>query len=193
MTLPAALLDVYERYREDPAFERMRAPGRLVVAGEGSSQPNVMIVGEAPGATENTAKRPFVGASGKVLRSLILDVAGLQPEEWFITNAVKYWPGPGNPTPDGDLIAAGRSYLRDEWKALGSPPVLIAVGGVARQAMAPDVPSVTQAAGQAFSRPGGTALWVMLHPSYGLRKKEVRPAMEQHWEEFGKWYSREYR
>lgn len=188
-----SLPEIYDGYRMDPAFDHFRKPGVVLVPGEGSSKPRALIVGEAPGATENTHRRPFVGASGCVLRSLITDAAGLRPEEYFITNTVKYWPGPGNRTPDPDEIKASVPYLRQEYAALGSPPVLVAVGAAAFHALRPGHGGILAVAGRLCKVSSGVYLWPMVHPSYGLRKREFRPKMEQHWSEFGEWFRAEYR
>lgn len=179
-----SLLDIYEDYRSDAAFDHLRTAGTILVPGEGSSRPKVLIVGEAPGATENTLRRPFVGASGRVLRSMITDCAMLEPADYFITNTVKYRPA-GNRTPELSEIANSRAYLRREWSALGRPPVLVAVGAVAKAALAPDLPGVLQIAGVPHRRPQGGFVFVMIHPAYGLRNPAMRPLMEEHWTKLG--------
>lgn len=187
-----SLADVYEAYRSDKAFDHLRTPGIVLVPGEGSSRPNVFIVGEAPGAMENTHRRPFVGASGAVLRSLITDTAELRPEQYFITNVVKYRP-PNNRTPEWHEIDASLPYLRKEYAALGAPAVLVAVGGTALMALRPrgETRGILACAGKAIQMPGGKALWPMIHPSYGLRNRNARPLMEEHWNSFGKWMKEE--
>lgn len=50
-----------------------------------------MIVGEAPGATEEQEGRPFVGPAGKMLRNF-LNRAGIDPDEVYLTNMCKYRP-----------------------------------------------------------------------------------------------------
>jgi uracil-DNA glycosylase family 4 len=186
------LADVYEGIRADPAFDHLRTTGIVLVPGEGSSRPKLFIVGEAPGATENTLKRPFVGASGRVLRSLIKDSAELEPQDYFITNAVKYRP-PGNRNPEMEEIQASKPYLRQEYSALGSPPILVAVGGIALQALKPPHMKVgtLSHAGKPQELPGGRTLWPMIHPAYGLRNASARPLMEQHWIDFGIWFREE--
>ena len=187
------LADVYDAYRADPLFDHLRTDSIVLVPGEGSSQPNVLIVGEAPGAMENVHKRPFVGASGQVLRSLIKDSAGLEPHDYFITNVVKYRP-PNNRTPEPEEIAASLPYLRQEFVALGGPAVLVAVGGVAFSAFRPAGVSggILSNAGRPLALAQGRALWPMIHPAYGLRNRDARPAMEAHWEQFGIWYQEEF-
>jgi uracil-DNA glycosylase len=183
------LADIYDAYRGDKAFDHLRTEGIILVPGEGSSRPNVFIVGEAPGAMENTHKRPFVGASGQVLRSLIRDVAGLDPTDYFITNLLKYRP-PGNRNPTAQEFDASLPYLRQEFAALGGPAVMIAVGGFAWAALRPASVSkgILSVAGTPISMPKGRALWPMVHPSYALRNAPFRPTMEKHWNDFGIWY-----
>lgn len=190
------LADIYEAYRADHRFDHLRTTGVVLVPGEGSSRPNVFIVGEAPGAMENVHKRPFVGASGAVLRSLIKDVAGLDPTAYFITNVVKYRP-PNNRTPEPQEVDASLPYLRQEYAALGSPAVLVAVGGTAFDALWPKhwarLGGILRMAGKPQQLPNGKALWPMIHPAYGLRNQLVRPEMEKHWEKFGDWYREEFK
>jgi uracil-DNA glycosylase len=184
------LPDVYESIRGDRAFDHLRTEGIVLVPGEGSSRPKALIVGEAPGALENTQRRPFVGASGRVLRSLIKDTAQLDAADYFITNVVKYRP-PGNRTPEPAEIEAARPYLRQEWSALGRPRVMVAVGGTAFNALWPSdwarLGGVAKYVGRPHEVKGGCKLWVMYHPAYGLRNASVRPEMEEHWERFGDW------
>lgn len=190
------LADVYEAYRSDRRFDHLRSDHIVLVPGEGSSRPNVFVVGEAPGASENTARRPFVGASGQVLRSLIKDAAMLQLTDYFITNVVKYRP-PGNRTPTPEEVAASLPYLRREYSALGGPAVIVAVGGTAFSAFNParnvSPGGILAKAGKSIALPAGKALWPMIHPAYGLRNPDARPKMEEHWTAFGEWYRKEFR
>jgi uracil-DNA glycosylase len=127
--------EVYEEISEDPFWDHLRVPGIRFVPGFGPACPKVMIVGEAPGATENARQRPFCGPSGAVLEQL-MGVAGLQAEDrpWgtgsnptepagvdaanaFLTNVVKYRP-PGNRTPSLPEIMHARDGFRQ--KLVGS-------------------------------------------------------------------------
>jgi uracil-DNA glycosylase len=185
------LAEVYDEYRGDPRFDHLRTQDVVLVPGEGSPVPRIFIVGEAPGATENLQRRPFVGASGKALRSLIADSAGLDPTDWFLTNTVKYRP-PGNRTPTHDEIASSVQYLREEYAAVGAPPVLVAVGNPARIALAAGMTGgTTSLAGKPYSV-HGKWLWVMVHPRYALSNPSYRPVMEHHWDTMGDWFRTEF-
>lgn len=61
------------------------------VAGVGSVNPRLMIIGEAPGKNEDEQGVPFVGASGHLLNDALFK-AGIRRSECYITNVVKYRP-----------------------------------------------------------------------------------------------------
>ena len=62
-----------------------------VVFGVGSPTAEVLLVGEAPGASEDQQGEPFVGAAGKLLDDM-LAMIGLRRQEIYITNSVKCRP-----------------------------------------------------------------------------------------------------
>lgn len=195
-----SLDDVYEEIREDTRWGHLRLPGIVLVKGRGqTNDPLAMVVGEAPGATENTKRQPFCGPSGRVLTQLMAS-AGLYAHDRdygddafsdsvganaFITNVVKYRP-PGNRTPTTLEILDGAEALRKEWAAIGRPRLIVAVGGTARAALAP----VEMRLGPGQWAPlsdGKSYIWVHYHPAFGLRRPDMRPTMERHWEEMGEW------
>src|ERR671910_3084727 len=71
-------------------FEPCETASRMV-PGEGNPNAAVVFVGEAPGATEDTLGRPFVGRAGKLLDELLAE-AGLVRGDVWITNVVKARP-----------------------------------------------------------------------------------------------------
>lgn len=203
MSREAQLIDLYEECREDPdpalEFLRSYTTGVRLVPGEGSVRPRVFIIGEAPGATENLRVRPFVGASGRVLRDLMAQChlhtdefyeggTGLRRDSnTFITNAIKYRP-PGNRTPTEAEIEASRPYLRREWKILGAPPVIVTAGSVALFAILSRRSAVGKMAGVPQLLPDDkTWLYPMFHPSFALQNKRFRPVIAEQWNEFSGW------
>lgn len=199
------LIDLYEEYREDPAFDHLRTEHIKLVPGRGAKRPRVLIVGEAPGSTENLKMEPFRGKAGKLLDQLMAlaglfaddvmdvpyDVEAGEPEvrtyaNTFITNVVKYRP-PRNRTPTPAEIRASRGYLLREWKVLGRPPVIVAAGGVALNAIKPDETSIGALAGKVVKLGERCHLAAMYHPMFGIYNEANRPRMESHWEELGEW------
>jgi uracil-DNA glycosylase family 4 len=186
------LLEVYDEYADDPAFDKLRLPGIRLVRGDGpetAETARVMVVGEAPGAQENGAGRPFVGASGRVLDSM-LNLAGLWRHDCFITNVVKYRPMVNGQNVPPALIEQidSANYLRHEWLII-KPLLTIAVGAVAHNALRSGGLSLSMTRrGELHyfgpQRTGEPRRWVtsQYHPAYGLRKPEIRAESEKNWE-----------
>lgn len=87
-----------------------------------------VLVGEAPGASEDIQGRAFVGRSGKLLSRALREL-GDPPV--YITNAVRCRP-PGNRDPHPFEREACAPYLRDDVSKAGK---VIALGNVADTAL----------------------------------------------------------
>ncbi|MCX8184469.1 MAG: uracil-DNA glycosylase [Sulfolobales archaeon] len=99
-----------------------------VVPGEGNLYSDIVLLGEAPGRSEDEEGRPFVGAAGKLLDKVI-DEVGFKREQLFITNVVKCRP-PNNREPRLDEIITC-SYFTDEIISLVNPNIVVALGNYA--------------------------------------------------------------
>lgn len=167
------------------------------VPGEGGA-PEAFIIGEAPGAHEDMQLRPFVGPAGNVMRQLMA-LANLSadnerpiPLNCWLTNVLKFRP-PKNRAPLPNEISAFRHSLLDEWKAVGSPSLIIPVGGAALHAVVGKRISILRAAGKCHmytSKGRELAIWPMVHPSFGLRVPAVQSLLEQDWERLSEWRSK---
>lgn len=168
------------------------------VPGEGNFA-QIMLIGEAPGAQEDVAHRPFVGQAGQVLRELML-IAELYtgqtphfgtPNCW-LTNVLKFRP-PRNRNPSPQEIKIFRHLLRAEWQAVGCPRIIVPIGGIALTAIEGKPTGILMHAGTVRFKKSRTGLKLaivpMIHPSYGLRNKAVQPLIEKDWENFGVWLS----
>jgi len=102
------------------------------VPGEGNRKAKVVLVGEAPGKSETLYGRPFIGREGRMLRR-VLDEAGIDLKDVYITNAVKVRP-PGNRTPTTDEINYWRPTLMAELNLI-NPEQVITLGNTARRAV----------------------------------------------------------
>lgn len=109
------------------------AQGRTnVVPGEGNPRPDLVLVGEGPGQTEDQTGRPFVGRAGELLTD-ILGAIGYAREEVFICNVVKCRP-PQNRKPLPDEMAACSPFLDAQLRLL-RPKVILALGATAAEAL----------------------------------------------------------
>jgi uracil-DNA glycosylase family 4 len=104
--------------------------------GDGPSQANLVIVGEAPGKQEVVHGKPFIGPSGNLL-NMTLKELGMPREEVYVTNAVMCRPvdGNGNDTKPGKaMLSACHNRLVGDVRSR-APRVVLAVGGTAAKAL----------------------------------------------------------
>jgi uracil-DNA glycosylase len=149
------------------ACPELAAARRHVVVGDVpvSGRPRLVIVGEAPGATEDETGRPFVGRSGALL-DLLLAEAGLDRAQAAVLNIVKCRP-PGNRTPKAPEVARCSGWLRRQLDLLDAR-VVVALGlSSAKWFLGPRA-----VLGQVRGRPhevDGRAVWATYHPSAAIR------------------------
>ncbi len=103
----------------------LAAQAMQLVMGDGSPDADIVFIGEAPGKKEDEMGLPFVGASGKFLNEM-LAAAGLNREDVYITNIVKYRP-PNNRDPRPAEKAAFWPYLLRQIEII-NPRVIITLG-----------------------------------------------------------------
>ena len=101
---------------------------RQTVFGVGPMDPELLFIGEAPGADEDRQGEPFVGAAGQLLNRIIA-ACGFQREEVYICNVIKCRP-PGNRTPKPEEAANCREYL-DRQLEMVRPKFICCLGGTA--------------------------------------------------------------
>jgi len=164
-----ALEDLHREIRSHHGcgFDLCEAATNLV-PGEGSPVAEVMLVGEAPGASEDQQGRPFVGRAGQLLDEL-LGEAGLDRDHVYITNVVKARP-PGNRDPRAAEVAHWMPYLEAQL-ALIQPRLVVPLG---RHALAhfTDGAKISEVHGTlAFER--GRALFPLYHPAAALHNASL--------------------
>lgn len=129
----------------------------------------VMILGEAPGRDEDEQNRPFVGASGKLLRSA-LKAEKVPYEQCYITNTVKCYPH-GTPT-DKQAAICIKNYLVKEIQ-LQKPLYILTLGSTALSALSPGY-KVGEVRGKVIESWIGkekALVFPVWHPAYILRNK----------------------
>jgi uracil-DNA glycosylase len=136
------------------------------VPGVGNKAPTWMIVGEAPGESEDKQGEPFVGRAGQLLDAMLAAVGKSRKQDVYITNVIKCRP-PGNRNPEADEISACAPYLERQIE-LAKPKLLLAAGKFAGQQLLKTDATV----GAMRAAPGkrnGVPVVVTYHPSYLLR------------------------
>ena len=149
--------------------------GTQTVFGEGSSDAEIVFVGEQPGDKEDLAGRPFVGPAGRVLDEA-LELAGIDRSLAYVTNAVKHfkWTPRGkrriHQKPNAAEMAACRPWLDAELDAV-QPKVLVALGATAAQALLGRPFRVTKQRGVPVESDLAPVVIATVHPSSILRQE----------------------
>ncbi len=148
------------------------------VWGAGSSSPICMLIGEAPGADEESYGVPFVGKSGQELTMYLTRFSRITRDRCWVTNLIKCRP-PKNRDPHKDEIESCEDYITIEI-AEKNPSVIGTVGRVATQWLLETKVTMERVHGIPFRWDGviGKSIVVPLyHPAYGLhsprRMKDV--------------------
>jgi uracil-DNA glycosylase len=147
---------------------------RNAVPGEGNPHASLMLVGEAPGASEDAQGRPFVGASGRLLSELLASI-GLRREQVFITNVVKCRP-PANREPQEDEILACNDFLLSQI-ALIQPKVIATLGRHAGQTLIASDLSISRSHGRPLYKQG-IFFVPLFHPAYALYNQAQREVLK---------------
>ncbi len=134
----------------------------------GPRDAKILLLGEAPGKDEDELGVPFVGGSGQLLTQFLVR-AGINRNECYITNCVKYKP-PGNKI--DRLVEVGVNRLEEEQRTREeiekiNPNIIVPLGGVALQCIM-GLTSITKYRGSVMEYKGMKVI-PTLHPAYIMR------------------------
>ncbi|MGH8550427.1 MAG: uracil-DNA glycosylase [Methylococcales bacterium] len=153
----------------------LHATRTQTVFGTGCHNAKWMVIGEAPGASEDQQGKPFVGRAGQLLTEM-LRALGLKREEVFIANLLKCRP-PNNRDPKPNEVDACEGFLKQQ-VAMIKPKIILAAGRIAAQNLLKTDAPIGRLRGRVH-RYGDIPLVVVYHPAYLLRSPlEKRKAWE---------------
>ncbi len=146
------------------------------VFGQGVDAPDVLVIGEGPGAEEDKQGLPFVGASGKLLDKMLAAIGLSRETNCYIGNIVKCRP-PNNREPTPTERNACIGYLREQIEIL-RPRFILCVGRTAAHGLLEMTDPISRLRGRTFQFEG-IPVRVTFHPSALLRDASLkRPAWE---------------
>ena len=140
-----------------------------IVFSDGTPNPKLMLIGEAPGFYEDQQGKPFVGKAGQLLDRIFASV-GFSREDVYICNTLKCRP-PENRNPLPEEKEACWEYLKAQIDII-RPKIILLCGNVAVQSILPNVGGITKVRGRWFEGGEvvhGAKLMPIFHPSYLLR------------------------
>ena len=144
------------------------------VPGEGPDAAEILFIGEGPGFHEDRQGRPFVGPAGNFLEDLLQSI-GMTRDQVYIANMVKCRP-PDNRDPVPSEIAACSKYL-DRQIELLDPLLIVTLGRFSTARFIPGQ-SISRVRGR-LRRVNGRHIFPIMHPAAGLRRQEMRAAIEE--------------
>ena len=155
------------------------------VIGEGSHDAKIMFVGEAPGRNEAQTGRPFCGAAGKLLDSLLASV-NIPRSSVYITNIVKDRPQ-NNRDPLPEEIKIYGPFL-DRQIEIIQPRVVVSLGRYAmgyimkKFGLDLEIEPIGQAHGKMFDAQasyGPIKIVVLYHPCVGIYNAGQIPLLKK--------------
>lgn len=156
------------------------------VPGEGSLDSPVVLVGEAPGRSEDEQGKPFVGSAGRLL-DLMLGHAGLGRGDVYITNVVKCRP-PENRRPRADEVNECTAHLDEQLSIIG-PRVLAPMGNSSAsyffKKFGLERASIGEVHGKAFEVQadwGPVVVFPLYHPAAALYNRGLESEMRRDFE-----------
>lgn len=151
---------------------RKRFEGRIVF-GSGNANARIMLVGEAPGRSEEKLGIPFVGRAGKLLDEA-LQRAEIRREELYVTNVVKHRP-PNNRKPKAGEVREFLPFLKLEIEVV-KPEVVCLLGSTALEALLGKRYAVSKDRGKIIE--AGRKFLVSYHPAAVLRNPKLKKVFE---------------
>lgn len=154
----------------------LAAQATQLVMGDGNVDAQIVFIGEAPGKKEDESGKPFVGAAGKFLNEM-LAAAGLNRDDVYITNIVKYRP-PNNRDPLPEEKKAFWPYLVRQLQII-QPKVVITLGRHSMEYFLPDM-KISVIHGQPKRLPFGDSHLVIIplyHPAAALYNGSLRQTL----------------
>jgi uracil-DNA glycosylase len=135
------------------------------VFGVGNPHADLMLIGEAPGASEDKQGEPFVGRAGMLLNEMLAAI-GLKREDIFIANILKCRP-PNNRDPRPEEVAECTPFLIQQITNI-QPKIIVALGRIAAHFLLNTTGSLSRLR-QRSHQYENVPLIATYHPAYLLR------------------------
>jgi len=152
-----------------------------LVFSDGNRESDIVLIGEAPGASEDEQGIPFCGISGQLLDDIFRAIGRKRANNLYITNSV-FWRPPGNRRPTDEEIAICRPFV-EKHIALKKPKLIVLVGGTALASVLPDITTTISKIRGNFMKYKNPYLdqeidiTAIFHPSYLLRQPGKKRVM----------------
>ena len=148
------------------------------VFGSGDPDADLMLVGEGPGAEEDSQGEPFVGMAGILLDKILKAIGHIRGNNIFITNIVKCRP-PENRNPLQSEVEQCIPYLVKQINLI-EPKIIVALGKVAGQTLLKEKMLIKEMRKKTYKY-NSIPLIITYHPAALLRNPSLKKDV---WEDF---------
>ena len=145
-----------------------------LVFSDGTSESQLMIVGEGPGQKEDELGKPFVGDAGMLLNKMLMAI-NIDRNKVYITNVVNYRP-PNNRKPEPAEITRYSNYLREHITII-DPKILVLMGSSAMEALFGSKIRISKERGawkEVIVNQKTYLTMITFHPAYLLRQPDQK-------------------
>jgi DNA polymerase len=153
---------------------KLKSHATQLVFSDGTSESQLMIVGEGPGQKEDELGKPFVGDAGMLLNKM-LKAINIDRNKVYITNVVNYRP-PNNRKPEPAEIIRYSNFLREHISII-DPKILILMGSSAMEALFGSKIRISKARGAwkgVIVNQKTYLTMITFHPAYLLRQPDQK-------------------
>jgi DNA polymerase len=174
--------------KESPLYTYRIENKYLPVIGDGSSDAQIVFIGEAPGKNEALTGKPFCGASGKILDHLLAHI-NVKREDVYITNIVKDRPM-NNRDPKPEEIKLYAPFLIKELEII-QPKVIATLGRFSMDfimrhfGLDTEIQSISKIHGNTFEVDtlwGKVSIVPLYHPAVAVYNRTRLPELEKDFE-----------
>ena len=152
----------------------LKSHATQLVFSDGTSESQLMIVGEGPGQKEDELGKPFVGDAGMLLNKM-LKAINIDRNKVYITNVVNYRP-PNNRKPEPAEIIRYSNFLREHISII-DPKILILMGSSAMEALFGSKIKISKERGawkEVIVNQKTYLTIITFHPAYLLRQPDQK-------------------
>ena len=148
----------------------LKKKAKNLVFCDGNPKSKIMLVGEAPGASEDQEGLPFVGRAGLLLDKMLAAI-NLDRNKVYISNIVNYRP-PENRRPTNEEIKRYLPFIAKHIEII-NPKILVLLGSTAMNALIGNDIVISKMRGKWIEKEFGsckTSVIITFHPAFLMRQ-----------------------
>ena len=148
----------------------LKNQAKNIVFSDGNPKSKIMLIGEAPGASEDQEGLPFVGRAGMLLDKMLASI-DLDRKKVYISNIVNYRP-PENRRPTDHEIKRYLPFILKHIEII-NPKIVVLLGSTAMNALIGNDIVISKMRGKWIEKKFGickTSVIITFHPAFLMRQ-----------------------